>query len=227
MFSNDNKKIGLVVNVIFSTDQDFPLAKLLVFPDTTKGLLDSIQKAAKDNALDIIKDNFPADYPKVKAAVEKVSAQGIKILDNYLKNKEKELMETCYLVPLEETENPGQDVIKKIKINHNHEDCDQFRSEPDEDIEFPFFRKRSFTGVQSLLTTTLNLEPVEGLKANLPNAKKGRTVDLELDYDGGLVNNLIVKTYGAGAAKHLVCAKAFDFSELKAKQIDPMPTVPD
>jgi hypothetical protein len=67
------------------------------------------------------------------------------------------------------------------------------------------------------------LEHVEGLKHSLPDGKKGLTVDLELDYDGGLVENLIVQTYGKGAGKYRVSTKDFDFSELKAKQMTPIP----
>ena len=131
-------------------------------------------------------------------------------------------METYYVIPLTETQNPGQGKIKKIKINHDHVDCDQFRCEPDKNIEFPFFRRRSFTGIDAS-RTTLNLEHVEGLKHGLPDGKKGRTVDLELDYDGGLVENLIVQTYGKGAGKHRVSTKDFDFSELKANKMTPIP----
>jgi sporulation protein YlmC with PRC-barrel domain len=223
----DNKKIGLLVNVIFNINPDFLYANLLVFPDTTKSLLKRLSDAIKDNALDYIEENFPADYPKVKSLVEKSSEQALKMLEKYLQEKEKELMKTYYVVPVTETENPEQESIEEIRIKHGHIDCDQFRCEPDINEEFPFFRNRSFAGLETLLTTTLNLEPVEGLSINLPDDRKGRTVDLELDYDGGVVENLVVQTYGKGAGKHLVNAKEFDFSELKAKNVSPMPNASD
>jgi sporulation protein YlmC with PRC-barrel domain len=224
---NDNKKIGLLVNVIFNINPDFLYANLLVFPDTTKSLLKRLSEAIKDGTLDYIEENFPADYPKVKSLVEKGSEQTFKTLEQYLQEKEKELMKTYYVVPITETENPGQESIEKIRIKHGRVDCDQFRCEPDRNEEFPFFRNRSFAGLETLLTTTLTLEPVEGLSATLPDDQKGRTVDLELDYDGGVVENLIVQTYGKGAGKHLVNAKEFDFSELKAKKAASLPNASD
>ena len=218
VFDNGNKKLGLVVNVIFGTDPDHSVANLLVFPDNTKGLLDRLSETLRDSAVDLVTEYFPADLPKVKAFAEMGSAKGVEMWNKYVEEKKRELLQTYYVVPLIETENPGQGIIKKIKINHNKEDCDQFRCKPD-DYDFPFFRNRSFTGIGPLLKTTLTLQHVERLKNSLPDGKKGQTVDLELDYAGGLVENLIVQTYGRGAAKHRVNPKDFDFSELNAKKM--------
>lgn len=225
---NENKKVGLLVNVIFNTNPDYLYANLLIFPDKTKRWLNKLSEFLEGTTLDYIKENFPADYPKMaKDIAEKGSEQAFKMWKQYLEEKEEESMKTYYLVPLHEIENPGQD-YKELKIKNSLKECLQYQGcEPDKNEDFPFFRNRSFTGLETLLTTTLTLEPVEGLKANLPDEKKGRTVDLELDPDGGSVGNLIVRTYGKGAGEHLVDAKDFDFSELKAKKTVSAPDTSD
>jgi sporulation protein YlmC with PRC-barrel domain len=217
----ENKKIGLLVNIVFRNDPDIPDAKVLIFPDKPRKWLNRLSEFIKGTTLDIIKDDFPSDYPKIaKDVAEKGSEQAFKIWEKYLNEKEDELMKTYYLVPILYAENPEQDEISEMKMKKNIYELKKFKKCKPSTNEYPFFGDRSFDGLETLLPTNLNLVSIEGLKIKYLEGTIGRLIDLQLDFEGGLVEKFIVQTYGPGASQNLVNPKTLNFSELAIREKD-------
>lgn len=218
----ENKKIGLLVNIVFRTDPDIPSAKALIFPDKTRKWLNRLSEFIKGTTLDLIKEEFPSDYPKIaKDIAEKGSEQAFKIWEKYLEEKKEELMKTYYLVPILYAENPDEDEISEIKMKKSIYELKKYRKCKPLKDEYPFFRDRPFNGLETLLLTTLNLEALEELKTSQLEGKKGLLMDIQLNFEEGTVGKLVVQTFGKGACENLVNPKDFDFSELTIKEKSP------
>lgn len=226
VFDSENKKLGILVNVVFNTN--YLNADLLIFPDEKKSILNTLLETFGDVTLDYLKEKFPAEYSEIpKEIIDRGAKPALEAIKKNLKQKKEKEMKLYYRVPLHEMKKPGQGKIKKIYVKQFRNKCPLFTCEPDKtDEDFPFFKNRSFHGLDTLLPTTLYLEPVQGLSANL-SEKKGRITGLELDIDGGSVETFVARTYGKGAGEHLVPINGFNFSELKAKQMTSTPNVPD
>jgi sporulation protein YlmC with PRC-barrel domain len=223
VYDAKNEKVGLLVNVMF--DYQVSQASLLVFPGKTMKIWKKLTEFVQGTAMSYIEENFPQDYPEIAKKVSQTgTAQAFKIIDEYLKEKELDLLNIYYLVPLNKIVDPGDGPVKKVRLKEEIDNCDNYRCKSPETEDFPFFDARPFRNLDTLQSPTLNLPTIEGLKMTAPNGKKGKIVGLTLNYNAnGSVENLIVETYGKNAGTHYVDLEDFEFSELVAKKMSSKP----
>ena len=224
---NEGNKLGLLVNVIFNIDPDFLNARMLVFPYKPCIWTKALKEFAKEASSGLIEAKLPSGSQKVVNPVFKAGHKAVfKVVDDDKQKKDKKLLVTYYLIPFSKVVDINQAPIDQIELTIDCEECQTAPRKLRTD-DFPFFEDRHFDEIETMLTTTLTHQPIEGLKARLQNGKKGLIVDLELDCENDCVKNLIIKTFGSGAGEYRVNAKKFNFKELNAKKVVPLSNVSD
>ena len=218
---NEGNKLGLLVNVIFNIDPDFLNARMLVFPYKPCIWTKALKEFVKEASSGLIDAKLPSDSQKVANPVFKAGHKAVfKVVDEGKQEKEKKSLVTYYLIPFSKVVDINQGPIDQIKLTIDCEEC-QTAPRKLRKGDFPFFEDRHFDEIETMQTTTLTRQPIEGLKARLQNGKKGLIVDLELDCENDCVKNLIIKTYGSGTGEYRVNAKKFNFTELTLEQQAP------
>jgi len=222
-----------MVNIIFNTEPDWPEAKLLVFPDGPGWIERELGKVVAEKALSIIEDLMPEDIDKIANDIaEKGTETALSVWKTVLKKKEEDALGRFYLVPiskvLEFRNGKDQLVFKEdriiLRLDRGQVDGDAC-SDPDSavaDTEVAFYRNRK-TGVQEegkiIWPISLNL-PVcyHRLKVRDSKGVRGVVDDIELNYKGGIITRLIVRTIGETAGEHLVDIGDFDFATMTSKK---------
>ncbi len=227
--TSDGKSIGTVVNIIFMCDSDCPRASLLVFPHEKNWLSNYIKENWGKITIETVKQAFPSEVPKILDDIKSKGAQEAeKIWKTYLNDnieRAQMALKKCYLIPtlfIDESKRTKNKIFLKS-------DSERIEAKYSYIGEPPVFETRDMAlfathnkpvrNQDSLLPITLNLMAMQRLEVRDCEGNRGWIDDMQLDFDSGMVANLVVQTVGKKPGNRLVNPENFDFSTFTSKKV--------
>ncbi len=206
VFTSDQKKIGIIVNLIIDPEMDFA-ARLLIFPEEKPWWIDWLSQRGQEMSLDLIKQVLPEETDKIlKDVAEKGPDVALQLWKEHLKRRK------CYLVSLLEISKiDGQTVHLKSSLNQIETGYGDIATNEN---EIAFFDEDALSSDENktLLSITLELPNFKGKKVSDQQGGKGRIFNIQLDTTRGQVTNIIVQTVGENPGNHIISSKDFDWS---------------
>lgn len=227
--TRDGKSIGTVVNVIFMCDSGCPRASLLVFPHEKNWLSNYIKENWGKITIETVKQAFPSEVPKILDDIKNKGAkEAEKVWKAYLNNnieKAQMALKKCYLIPslaVDESKRTKEKLFLKSDLE-SIEAKYSYIGEPPvseaQDMAFFATHNKPVRDQESLLPITLNLMAMQRLEVRDCEGNRGWIDDMQLDFDSGMVANLVVQTVGKDPGNRLVNLEDFDFSNLTSKKV--------
>jgi len=227
--TSDGKSIGTVVNIIFMCDSGSPQASLLVFPHEKNWLGNYIKENWGKITIETVKQAFPSEVPKILDDIKNKGAQEAeKIWKAYLNDnieKAQMALKKCYLIPtlfIDESKRTKNKIILKSDSERIEAKYSYIGEPPvSEERDMALFAtlNKPVRDQESLLPITLNLMAMQRLEVRDCEGNRGWIDDMQLDFDSGMVANLVVQTVGKDPGNRLVNPEDFDFSTFTSKKV--------
>ncbi len=227
VYIND-KKVGVVQNVLFKDDPVNPIALILVFPSEKNWLLRYFDENWGRIGIEALTCILPTQESEILETVkEKGEAEAVKIWKAYLK-EHPDKAQQCMLFPCNKIDESTCN-SEKITIKVEQKDLQEItyagipssiRNRKD---MFAFYEKSNEENEdqKSTLPVNLNKTFIHSKPISDELHDEGGISDILLDVAKGRVNSFIIDVMGEGAGERVVpfCDVDFDTQELKENKL--------